>query len=211
MFAYRARNCLFGALMILMFAGGVLLGSSPALAQDTGGFSPPTIDKECTPDRIEVGETFTCTIDVLAARNTVATTRVTDTLPSSVRVISADSQFLINGNPVQEGDPVPDEAQFPPNDPLLPELPIEPDETIPPAPPCEVSGNTVTCPEPDFPRLVPIFNVFDVFSFGYRVNITAVAQEQCGAFTNTATASGERFGFLDDQTQTEVSRWTRTP
>ena len=40
------------------------------------------IDKECTPNPVQVGEQLTCTIDVVAAPGTQGTAAVTDTLPA---------------------------------------------------------------------------------------------------------------------------------
>ena len=141
---------LFGALVV---GFGVFAISSASEAQ----VQPvPTIDKECTPNPVQIGEQVTCTIDVVAPPNTVAGVRVTDTFPADLTVTEANWQFLRDSDPL-------------------------------PSTPCEVDGNTVTCPSS------PVIAYIGQESpqsplFSFRVTIEATA-EQCGTFQNTATST----------------------
>jgi fimbrial isopeptide formation D2 family protein len=133
-------------LVALMVAGGVLVLLPSARAQVS---PPPTIDKECSPNPVQIGEQLTCTIDVEPSDSqTFDTVQVTDTLPAGVTVSGATQQQLVDG--------LVDLTQ-----------------------PCEVTGNTVTCP----PGIVAIAKA----EISLRVTIEATA-EQCEAFTNTAEA-----------------------
>ena len=141
-----------------MVAVGVLTVSPSAQAQVA---PEPTIDKECTPNPVQIGEQITCTIDVVPAPGTTGTVSVMDTLPSSLTVTGANSEVIL----------------FRPNGEVLLTIPAG----------CSISGNTVVCPPSLFAVisdrvLVPFLQIF-------RVTIEATA-EQCGTFTNTATASG---------------------
>ena len=83
---------LLGALMV---AVGVLTVSPSAQAQVEP--PPPTIDKECTPNPVQVGQTLTCTIDVLPAPDTRVFVGVEDTLPDGLTVTGAISEEIRNG------------------------------------------------------------------------------------------------------------------
>lgn len=100
-------------LVALMVAGGLALIPS-VRAQVTP--PPPTIDKECSPDPVQIGEQLTCTIDVDPSESgTFNIVEVTDTLPAGVTVTGATQQQLVGG--------LVDSTQ-----------------------PCTVTGNTVACP-----------------------------------------------------------------
>jgi hypothetical protein len=152
---YLLLSLLFG----LAVAGGVL--ALPASQEEAHAqVAPPeapTIDKECTPNPVQVGGTITCTIDVVAAPNTGASVAVSDTFPAGLTVTDAAWQFVVNG-------------------------------VAGPRNPCPVTGNTVTCPEGGAGNFINIQNIGG-FNQSIRVTVDATA-EQCGTFTNTATAEG---------------------
>jgi hypothetical protein len=151
---YLLLSLLFG----LVVTGGVLaLPASQEEAHAQVGPTPPSIDKECTPNPVQRGQQITCTIDVVAAPNTGAAVRVEDTFPAGLTVTDAAWQFVVNG-------------------------------VAGPRNPCPVTGNTVTCPEGGAGNSIVVRN-FDGVNQSIRVTVDATA-EQCGTFTNTATAEG---------------------
>ncbi len=83
---------LLGALVV---AVGVLAVAPPAQAQILG---EPTIDKECTPNPVQIGQQITCTIDVVAGTDTFITfselQQVTDPFPAGLTVTGATQQQL---------------------------------------------------------------------------------------------------------------------
>ena len=90
---------LLSLLLALMVAVGVLTVSPSAQAQVVEP-PQPTIDKECTPNPVQVGQTLTCTIDVLPAPDTLVAVRVEDTLPDGLTVIGATSEIQPGGDSV---------------------------------------------------------------------------------------------------------------
>lgn len=132
----------------VMAVGLLLVAAPPAQAQVAA--EPPIIDKECSPNPVQVGQPLTCTIDLEVSPETVVAIveEVTDTFPTGVRPTSATLTQFVVGTPVFEE-------------------------------PCEVTGNTVTCP----------FAVLSGVVATARVTIEATA-EQCGTFANTARAEG---------------------
>jgi hypothetical protein len=157
----RTKYYLLSLLGALMVAGGVLALTPSARAQVTP--PPPTIDKECSPNPVQIGEQLTCTIDVEPPDpQTDAIVQVTDTLPAGVMLTGATQQQLVDGSV--------DLTQ-----------------------PCEVTGNSVTCP----PGTVSGEAVTPART-SVRVTIEATA-EQCGTFTNTAEAED----FTDPPTNVE--------
>ena len=109
----RSKYYVLSVLGALVLAAGVLAVAPSAQAQN--GIEP-TIDKECTPNPILVGQQITCTIDLAAPNTFAADVEVlTDTFPAGVRPIRATVQQFSR---------------------LGPETPFA----------CTVSGSTVTCP-----------------------------------------------------------------
>jgi hypothetical protein len=105
---------LFGALVV---AFGVFAISPASEAQEEQPpAAPPTIDKECTPNPVQVGQQITCTIDVVPAPSTADLFRVTDPFPAGVTVTETNWAFVFDGEPFSERGP------------------------------CRVDGNNVTCP-----------------------------------------------------------------
>jgi uncharacterized repeat protein (TIGR01451 family) len=94
-----------------------MLALTPSSARAQVTPPPPTIDKECSPNPVQIGEQLTCTIDVEPPDpQTFALVEVTDTLPAGVITVSeATQQQLVNGVVVLTQ-------------------------------PCTVTGNIVTCP-----------------------------------------------------------------
>jgi hypothetical protein len=88
---------LLSVLGALMVAVGVLIVAPSAEAQTA---LDPTVDKECTPNPVQVGEQITCTIDVLPAPNTLLFVRVEDTLPDGLTVIGATSEIQLGGESI---------------------------------------------------------------------------------------------------------------
>jgi len=117
-------------LLALVVAGGILLlmaetpnAQETQEAPTTQDVPPlPSINKECTPDPVQLGQQLTCTIDVVAALKTGAVFQVTDTLPSNLTVTKATAELLLS------------------------ELPPVGEPLHVPLGPYEVGGNTVTCP-----------------------------------------------------------------
>ena len=87
----RSKYYLLSVLGALVLAVGVLAVAPSAQAQVVP--EPPSIDKECTPNPVQVGQTLTCTIDVVPALNTLIFVRVEDTLPDGLTVIGATSEI----------------------------------------------------------------------------------------------------------------------
>ena len=107
---------LLSVLGALMVAVGVLTVSPSAQAQQQ--IDPLTVDKECNPNPVQVGDPLTCTIDVEPAFPTVIQPfTLTDTFPAGVTVTGATLQQFING-------------------------------IVTVTEPCPVTGNTVECPNP---------------------------------------------------------------
>ena len=180
---------LLALLVALVVAGGLLLllmAETPN-AQETqeapttqGGPPLPSINKECTPDPVPLGQQVTCTIDVVAAPHTGAAFQVTDTLPSNLTVIDPKedivSELLLSELP-PVGEPLPLSLGA-----------------------CDVVGNTVTCPSSSSVVDQILNDGRSVIS--YRLTIKATA-EQCGTAENTATAD-EGVVFSTDNTDAGV-------
>jgi len=157
----RTKHYLLVVLGALLVAAGVVASpSTSAQAQPTPQTFKPTINKECTPNPVQLGEQITCTIEVVPVTdpqlpNTLEV-QVTDDLPDGLTVTGATPQLFINGAEVLGADA------------------------------CDVAGNTVTCPAGLGHQ--DIFNLSGSIK-SYRVTIKATA-DQCGTFPNTATAEG---------------------
>ncbi len=109
----RTKYYLLGVLGALVMAGGVLALAPSAQAQLV---NTVTVDKECSPNPVQIGQPLTCTIDVEPAEPfTSFVIFVRDTLPTGVTVTGATQQQFFDGVVV---------------------------ETVP----CTVTGNTVECP-----------------------------------------------------------------
>jgi uncharacterized repeat protein (TIGR01451 family) len=89
---------LLGLLLALVVGGGLLLlVPEPQDAQaQVAPPAPPTVDKECTPNPVQVGQTLTCTIAVVPAPNTLLAVRIEDTLPAGLTVLGATSEIIDN-------------------------------------------------------------------------------------------------------------------
>jgi len=113
----KCRYHLLGLLMALVFVGGLLL-LVPEPPDAQAQVAPITVDKECSPNPVGVGQPLTCTIDVLPSdpRGSSDIIQVTDTLPDGVTVTGATQQQLQELGLVVSTQP------------------------------CTVTGNTVTCP-----------------------------------------------------------------
>jgi len=112
-----------GLLVALVVAGGLLLLVVPEPPEATAQEGPiqalpaPAIDKECTPNPVQLGQELTCTIRVDANPGTTASVQVTDPFPAALDVTDASYVVVTNGVP------------------------------SPLSLPCTVTGNTVTCPQ----------------------------------------------------------------
>lgn len=96
----KSKYHLLGLLGTLVVAGGLLLLAPAPDTQAQVEPEPPTIDKECTPNPVQMGQQLTCTIDVEAALNTLDEIQVTDNLPAGLKVTGATAPVLFNGMPL---------------------------------------------------------------------------------------------------------------
>ena len=113
----RTKHCLLVVLGALLAAAGVVASpSTSAQAQPIPDELKPTINKECTPNPVQLGEQIKCTIEVVPALRSTALVGVTDDFPDGLTVTGANPQLKLNGT------------------------------DVPGARACDVAGNTVTCP-----------------------------------------------------------------
>ena len=85
----RTKYYVLSVLGALVIALGVLAVAPSAQAQEEQQPDPPTLDKECTPNPVQVGQTLTCSFTVtLAPRSGTIVTFFADTFPSGIRPIS---------------------------------------------------------------------------------------------------------------------------
>ena len=98
----RIKYYLLSLLGTLVIALGVLAVAASAQAQQEPPPAPPTLDKECTPNPVQVGQTLTCSFTVtLAPRSGTIVTFFADTFPSGIRPISVlDPRCMVDGQTV---------------------------------------------------------------------------------------------------------------
>ena len=164
----RSKYYVLSVLGALVVALVVLAVAPSAQAQSE---IDPNIDKECTPNPVQIGQQITCTIDVVAAPGTSAFGSppleepivVTDTFPAGLTVTGAIGQLFLDGEPF-----------------------FEPGFTAS----CQVSDNTVRC------EISPFLDNTEGKSLSFRATVEAIA-EQCGTFQNTATATGVVFSAVE--------------
>jgi uncharacterized repeat protein (TIGR01451 family) len=84
----RTKYYLFSVLALVVAFVVLALLPSPAQAQQAPS-KAPSIDKECTPNPVQVGQQITCTIVVETVTGTAALVTVTDMLPAGLTVTEA--------------------------------------------------------------------------------------------------------------------------
>jgi hypothetical protein len=85
----RSKYYVLSVLGALVVALGVLAVAPSAQAQQEPPPAPPTLDKECTPNPVHVGQTLTCSFTLTVDANSVANVLFfADTFPIGIRPIS---------------------------------------------------------------------------------------------------------------------------
>ena len=85
----------------LVVAFGVL-AVAPSVQAQVQPPTPPSIDKECTPNPVQIGEQITCTIVVVPPPSAIlGSAVVTDKLPDGLRVTGATTTVMGPGGPVE--------------------------------------------------------------------------------------------------------------